>query len=157
MLKLYKRIDGVLHYHEAWEDDGKIVEHWGKVGLRGKVTEHPAAAKSGTRALKKVLKGALDSGYAPVPDRKMSVLMVEYAIKGFGKPADLEKRHKLEEFLNDMLGWTGLGHCDGGSIGSGTMDACCFVVNAEIAKRVLKSKLKGTRFGNHTRIFVEEP
>ena len=156
MLKLYKRIGGVLHYHEAWEDEGKIVEHWGKAGLKGKVIEHAAPAKPSARAVKKLLKPALDSGYAPVPEDEMHIVMVEYAIKGFGSPADLKKRHKLEDHLNELLGWTGLGHCDGGSIGSGTMEACCLVVDAELAKRVLKSKLKGTRFGNFSRIFVEK-
>jgi hypothetical protein len=157
MLKLYKRIEGVLHYHEAWEDDGKIVEHWGKAGLKGKFVEHPAPATSGARALRKVLKPALEKGYAPVPARRMAVVLVEYVIKGFGTPADLKKRHELEDLLNEVLGWTGLGHCDGGSIGSGTMGACCFVVDAELARRVLKSKLKGTRFANYSRIYVEGP
>lgn len=40
MLKLYKRIKRVLHYHEAWAYGAKIIEHWGIVGERGKTAEH---------------------------------------------------------------------------------------------------------------------
>jgi len=40
MLKLYKRIDGVLHYHEAWRDAGTVTEHWGMVGEQGESREH---------------------------------------------------------------------------------------------------------------------
>jgi hypothetical protein len=38
-------------------------------------------------------------------------------IDGFGSDRDIDKRHRLEERLNELLGWTGLGHVDGGSIG----------------------------------------
>ena len=35
--------------------------------------------------------------------------------------------------MNECLGWRGLGHCDGGDIGSGTMNVFCFVVNVKTA------------------------
>ena len=54
------------------------------------------------------------------------------------------------------MGWTGLGHCDGGSIGSGAMEACCFVVDFEIAKRVVAAALSDTPFADFTRIYDEE-
>ena len=44
--------------------------------------------------------------------------------------------------LNEGLGWTGLGCCDGGSIGSGTMEACCYVVDFE--RDVLTKELAET-------------
>lgn len=73
-----------------------------------------------------------------------------------GSGADLEKRHRLEERMNGTLGWTGLGHCDGGSIGSGTMEVCCLVVDFDIAKRVIEADLKDTEFSNYTRIYCED-
>ena len=57
--------------------------------------------------------------------------------------------------MNETLGWTGLGHCDGGSIGSGTMEACCFVVDFDIAKRVIEKDLAGSEFADFSRIFDE--
>lgn len=49
--------------------------------------------------------------------------------------SDLKKRTRLEDHLNELLGWTGLGHCDGGSIGSGTLEACCLVVDCAMTPR----------------------
>lgn len=72
-----------------------------------------------------------------------------------GTAIDLKKRHALENKMNGILGWAGLGHCDGGSIGSGTMEVCCFVVDFPIAKRVIEEKLKETEFSDYSRIFDE--
>jgi len=72
-----------------------------------------------------------------------------------GTKEDVAKRHALEDRLNEALGWTGLGECDGGSIGSGTMEACCFVVDSEIAKRVIENDLAGTEFSDYLRIYDE--
>jgi hypothetical protein len=47
-----------------------------------------------------------------------------------GSTADLDKRVAVEELMNEGLGWTGLGHCDGGDIGSGTMKIFCYVADA---------------------------
>jgi hypothetical protein len=57
--------------------------------------------------------------------------------------------------MNETLGWTGLGHCDGGSIGSGSMEVCCLVVDAEIAKQTILSDLKDTEFSDYSRIYEE--
>lgn len=58
--------------------------------------------------------------------------------------------------MNETLGWTGLGFCDGGSIGSGTMEVCNFVVDFEIAKAIIEKGIKGSEFENFTRIYDEE-
>ena len=68
---------------------------------------------------------------------------------------DVEKRYLLQDRMNETLGWTGLGHCDGGSIGSGTMEVCCYVVDFEIAKNVIENDLKGTEFEDYMRIYDE--
>lgn len=72
-----------------------------------------------------------------------------------GDVEDLDKRHRLEDKMNETLGWTGLGMCDGGSIGSGTMEVCCYVVDFDIAKRVIEEDLKGTEFEGYTKIVKE--
>jgi hypothetical protein len=82
-------------------------------------------------------------------------LMIEYAVVGMGSAGDLEKRHRLEGRMNKTLGWTGLGHCDGGSIGSGTMEVCCFVADFEIARGAIERDLAGTEFADYTRIYEE--
>lgn len=159
MLKLYKRVEGVLRYHEAWteEDNGIAVEHWGVVGERGESKNHPLPKKrfNEQKFLAGLLAPAAEQGFEPIDDDDHAILLVEYAVDGFGTSEDLDKRHALEDRLNETLGWTGVGHCDGGSIGSGTMESCCYVVDFEIAKRVIEQDLAGTEFANFTRIYDE--
>ena len=41
MLKLYKPIDGELHYWEIWDTENKsYIIHWGKVGEEGTAFEN---------------------------------------------------------------------------------------------------------------------
>jgi hypothetical protein len=97
----------------------------------------------------------LENYYRLILTRKRSLKnkKLPTTARGFGTEQDLDKRHRLEGKLDRILGWTGLGHTDGGSIGSGTMEAGCVVVDFEIAKKVIEENLKDTEFGNYTRIF----
>ncbi len=155
LVKLYKQIDDKLHYWEAWDNDEKSgTIHWGIVGEIGE----DKVIKSGLFSnFKKTLQQKIDEklkeGYSKFVEDKLAFLEVEFLIEGFGTENDLEKRHRLEEHLNDVLGWTGLGHVNGGSIGSGTMEAGSVVVDFEIAKHVIENSLKNTEFSDYSRIF----
>lgn len=94
-------------------------------------------------------------GYQPIPDEDHAILMIEYAVAGFGTSADLDKRHRLEQRMNETLGWTSLGTCDGGSIGSRSMEVCNFVVDFDLAKRVIEKDLADTEFSDFVRIYDE--
>ncbi|MBS0264153.1 MAG: hypothetical protein JSS02_19610 [Planctomycetes bacterium] len=156
MLKLYKRVNLVLQYHEAWVNGAKITEHWGVVGERGTTAEHKRNKKLAEEEnLEQVLAKPLVDGHAPVELDDHAILIIEFPVKDMGTRQDLNKRHALEERMNETLGWTGLGHCDGGSIGSGTMEVCCFVVDFAIAKRVIEEDLKQTKFADYSRIYDE--
>lgn len=153
MIKLYKMVDGRLHYHEAWTGDDVIVEHWGQVGKPGETYDQPLPSDGDEEEqLLSVLEEAIDDGYRPIGLDDLDVLLVEYAVDGLGTDADLDKRHELEDRLQNTLGWTGLGHVDGGSIGSGTMEVCCYVVDLAIARRVIENDLKRTKFADYSRI-----
>lgn len=157
MEKLYKRIAGKLHYREAWVAEKAIIEHWGVVGHRGEFAEHPKPKDiSEEDSISSILERARNDGYAPFDEDEYRILLTEHSVEGMGNTTDLAKRHRLEDRMNETLGWTGLGHCDGGSIGSGTMEVSCFVVDFEVAKAVISSDLKDTEFANYTRIFDED-
>jgi hypothetical protein len=156
MIKLYKKVNDQWHYHEAWVGDGEITEHWGVVGDRGSTRDHPiSSGRAESAALSEVLKDAYAKGFTEVDLDDHAILLVEYAVDGFGTPQDLDKRHRLQDRLNETLGWTGLGYCDGGSIGSDTMEAACYVVDFEVAKAVVEKDLRGTEFEDFTRIYDE--
>ncbi len=157
MLKLYRREDGsVADYHEAWVADSSIIEHWGNLGETGSTREHRIDRQiSEDENIRRVLAPAFARGFEPIHLDDHAVCIIEYAVRGMGTAADLEKRHKLEDRMNETLGWTGLGCCDGGSIGSGTMEVCCLVVEFETARRVIESDLHGTEFADYSRIYDE--
>ncbi len=59
-----------------------------------------------------------------------------------GSAEELEKRHQVENTLNECLGWTGNGHCDGGDIGSYTINAFSWVVDPHIACKTIVDALR---------------
>ena len=157
MIKLYRRDGDRLLYHEAWINGRRITEHWGVCPDRGQTKEHSFSRGSAEdEAIEAVLAAARKAGYAEIDLDDHARLMIEYRVEGMGSVSDLEKRHALEERMNETLGWAGIGMCDGGSIGSGTMEVCCYVADYEIAKKAVIQDLAGTKFGDYQRIYREE-
>lgn len=157
MLKLYKRTDNALHYHEAWaEDRDSITEHWGIVGEPGETRPHKRNKRLEEKhQLEKILGKPRAAGFRPIEPEDQTKLLIEYAVEGMGTHADLKKREALQDRLDEVLGWLGLGTCDGGSMGSGTIQTCCYVVDFDVAQRVIEADLRNTEFGDYTRIYDE--
>lgn len=155
VLKLYKNINNTLHYWETWDtDDGSAMIHWGIVGETGEDKEVKSTLFSNYKKIvEKEINQKMKEGYAEVEAEDMDYFVVEYAVDGFGTEDDLAKRDRLEEKLNELLGWTGLGHIDGASIGTGTMEVDGATVDFAIAKAVIEKDLKDTEFGDFTRIY----
>ncbi|HEY0466018.1 MAG TPA: hypothetical protein VGC79_17530 [Polyangiaceae bacterium] len=156
MIKLYKGTKGGVLYHEAWSADATITEHWGKLGEPGNTRDHALGeADDANELLEAVLASARASGFVELDEDELPMLLIEYRIQGMGSAADLAKRHALEDRMNEVLGWVGLGQCEGGNIGYGTMEVCCLVVDFEVARRVIEADLAGTIFADYSRIFVD--
>ena len=157
MLKLYRFTDAKKDYWETWdnEDDSHTV-HWGELGTTGQSkTVKSTLLEKAEATIQKEIDTLVAQGFRPIDIEDHITLLVEYAVDGMGSRDDVEKRHRLEERMNETLGWTGLGACDGGSIGSGTMEVCNFVVDFETAKAVVEKDLEGSEFANFTRIYDE--
>ena len=160
MLKLYKRDERgqITHYYEVWvePENRRIIQHWGALGEQGEADPHRIKLlKPLEQQVEDLLRPARELGYSEVDRQEECVLLVEYTVEGFGSLDDLDKRHALEERLNEILGWTGLGYCDGGSAGSDTMEAACFVVDFDLAKTVISDALAGSEFADFSRIYRE--
>lgn len=156
MTKLYKNTPETKQYWEAWDnDDGSYTVHWGALGTRGesKVVQGHLFHRAET-LVDKEKQQAINSGFKPIEEFK--VLLIEFSVDGFGDENDLQKRYNLQDRMDETLGWTGLGHCDGGSVGSGTMEVCCLVVDFELAQKVIIEDLVDTEFSNYSRIFLEQ-
>ncbi len=157
MLKLYRRTPSQILYWETWDnDDGSHTVHWGSLGAKG---ESKTVRSTGLRKVETKVQAEIDrfvsDGYQPIELDDHRILLIEYTVDGFGDAADLKKRYRLQDRMDQTLGWTGLGMCDGGSIGSDTMEVCCYVVDYDVAEQVVATDLKGTEFGNYSRIYDE--
>ncbi len=158
MLKLYKLTDAKKEYWETWENEnGSHSIHWGVLGEKGesKVVK-TSLFKKVESIIQKEIDELLGQGFHPVDEDEHIKLMIEYTVNGMGTDVDIEKRQRLENRMNETLGWTGLGHCDGGSMGSGSMEVCNYVVDYEIAKTIIENDLRDTDFANFKRIYNEK-
>jgi len=156
MIKLYRQTDPPV-YWETWESNGVHTIHWGTLGTQGQSKElRNSMFRSASKSVNAEIEKRKAEGYQEIPIEEHAVLLIEYPVAGMGTPEDLEKRHALQGRMDETLGWTGLGHCDGGSIGSGTMEVCCLVVDFEIAKGVIEKDLKETEFADFSRIYRED-
>lgn len=154
MIKLYKSINNETHYWETWDNENKSATfHWGIIGQTGKSKKITSGLfKKNHKEVQTAIDQKIEEGYTEFEEMDKVFLEVIYSIEGMGTSTDLDKRHKLEGRLNELLGWTGLGHVDGGSIGSGTMEVGCEVVNFEIAKKVIAEDLKNSEYHDYKEI-----
>jgi hypothetical protein len=155
--KFYATLEGQLCYREAWFDsDLTVVSHRGICGARGEARPHSHKTHINARRTYAQLKqAARDEGFKPLPLSKHAKLVVELSLTGIGSPSDLDRRHTLEDYLNELTGVLGLGHVDGGSSGSGTMEVMSYVVNYSIAKVAISEALKDSQFSDFSSIYRE--
>lgn len=147
MLKLYRVTGRKKEYWEAWATTTEITIHWGKIGEEGEQREIPIqAAINPYDTIKSEAKPIRAVGFKPLKRSELRSIVIQYKIEGHGSTDDLEKRVAVEGLMNERLGWTGLGHCDGGDIGSGTMNIFCYVADAKIGESVIVRELKAGKF-----------
>ena len=139
-------------YWETWENEGVHTVHWGEIGTKGESkTVKSTFFKKAETKIQAEMNDLVKQGYREIQQK--ITLIIEYSVEGMGSENDLKKRHRLEDRMNETLGWAGLGHCDGGSMGNHTMEVCCLVVDFETAKTVIEKELHQTEFQNYTRIY----
>lgn len=157
LFKLYTNISGKLCYREAWfDDDLTVISHSGICGHRGEVQSYTNISQNEAhKTFQRLKNAALDEGFKSISISRHAKLVVEIPVAGSGTRAGLDTRHALEDFLNDLTGWLGLGHLDGGSSGLGTMEAMCYVVNFAIAKQAIRDALRQSQFSNFSKIYHE--
>ena len=69
----------------------------------------------------------------------------------------LKLRHSVEDLMNECLGWTGNGSCDGGDIGSGTANIFNYVVDVEKATQTIIEELKNNNLFDGVKIAYLNP
>ena len=143
MLKLYKQGRGGMRYWEAWARGVWVVVHEGKLGERGKVRHlEPQEGKTPEQMIAKAAETPRSKGYSEIPMEEHYQVVVQYRLETWGSSEDLAKAHKIEGLLNECLGWTGNGHCDGNDIGSGSMNIYSVVVDPQLAVETIITELR---------------
>jgi uncharacterized membrane protein YhaH (DUF805 family) len=155
---MYKQSDDFqyLLYFEAWmRNETEIIVCQGKVGEKGKTEEISGNDESETdRKCNEIVQTYKNQGYE---EGYFHTLMIEYRITDeCGTKEEIIKRFELQDFMNEFLFESGLGMCDGGSTGAGTMEICCLVVDYDLAKQLISDKLKSTKFADYCKIYREE-
>lgn len=153
MLKLYKKIGKETYYWETWDKDKKTaIIHRGVVGSYGENKEINSTIFSYFRKQVQIeIDKVIAEGFNAIDLSDHIILTIEYKTdKKTKSPDAAEKLQKLEQRLNALLGWTGLGHCGGVENGS---SVSCFVVDDKIAKKVIEENLKDTVWGDYKRIY----
>lgn len=98
--------------------------------------------ESPERAIAREADAPRRAGYSEIPLELHAQMIVQYRVGGHGRAGDLEKLTIVEGVLNECLGWTGNGHCDGHDIGSGSMNAFCLVLDPVKACEAAVSALR---------------
>ena len=139
-IKLYKKDQESIRYYEAWDHEGEVTIHWGELGTQGETKTVPIRFwQSPEKVINKELTKARSDGFEEIDIDDHIEFVVQYKVDGHGSQNDLEKRYAVEGILNESLGWTGNGHCDGGQMGSGSMEIFSYVIDPQIAcKRVVR-------------------
>ena len=146
-------------YRQAWYDAEQQLwtEHVGKVGYQGKITTLMVAKSAVEQLTSLRLQHAAESaqlGYAAFPSELCCDMVVQYPLKSaMGNQRDAWLQDKVSTYLNECLGWTGLGHVDGSDRGQHKLNVFCQVVWHVKALSSIKSCLRTSRLDfNRARI-----
>lgn len=143
LLKLYKREENTTLYWEAWEENQEILVHFGELGQIGETTSIPIAEfEPPETAILRHAEEAREAGFGEIDHEDLFEMIVQYP-GDKGDVADFEEfAGRVEDLLNDVLGWTGLGHCDGNEVGNGTINVYCYVVDPAVATEPIVQELE---------------
>jgi hypothetical protein len=143
MIKLYRDLPDGIQYWEAWDDgNGTAVVHEGRVGDPGQSTvvrevDDFADWVVGPADAKKA------EGFEERPAEEHNVVAVQ--VPRDSVPSALEEVDatwtRLEHWMNETLGWAGVGHCASMDL-SGPLTAFGDVVDIEAALSVLSQNLE---------------
>ncbi|MEO0467518.1 MAG: hypothetical protein AAF216_13330 [Pseudomonadota bacterium] len=153
MFKLHKRDEdgAVRQYHEVWADpeNRRLICHWGEIGQEGEVEAHRIwLVRSLEEQVEALLQPARDAGFSELGAADYTSLVVASETEDEGAVVDLDLRDAMADRIQEILGWTGLGHCDRAGTTDHSMELICLVVNFDLAKSVLTEALAHGEFAD---------
>lgn len=123
----------------VWHHENSLHELTGTSGRRGDLKEHADISQHDAARLHASLKReAKAAGFKALSMRHMKALTVFYDANPAEGSRSAAWRHEIEDAWNNLLGWYGLGFCDGGASGLGTHDIHIFVVDRPAALQAIE-------------------
>ena len=151
MIELYRKEEGKLRYWQGWVGPtGRLTVNQGIVGFEGDVSEMDA--RDPHAKLWSLADAQRSDGFAAMPAEQRTMVMARFP-RGLWTSQDeywlaIEKG---EHFLNEALGWLGIGKCDGHDMDAAELTFFSFVVSVPLGPAAVQRTLEGA-FG--TRDFV---
>ena len=132
-LKVYRTGNGITEFWESWNEGTESFVRSGKIGEKGLIRrflmKDPKQASEMMQEIEEIEK----LGYIPRDTEQFDQIVIHYNLENWGSARDHERRVKIEDLMTECLAATGLGVCDGGDLGSGTMNVFCDVVDGNLA------------------------
>ena len=165
MFKLHKRdAKNNLLYAECWTSEEKLgIVHTGKVGKDGDSEEFAIGEKFKTSSefLNHFKNHFKKLGYVEFNEADLTWLVVQFEMKSLkGNKRDHWLKDKVSEYLNEELGWRGIGHIDGFDMGEQiafkgkyALNIFCEVYDEEKGIAAIKRCLREYRL-DYTRIKI---
>ncbi|GIN89422.1 hypothetical protein [Siminovitchia terrae] len=158
MIKMIKQLDDEILYWEVWQDGKTLILHYGTVGDTGETEEKKLPLlKKAEKVMDELSKEKLNEGFDYLDEDGLIELVIQYSYKESDMESTLEKRHDVEDLMNECLGWTGNGYCDGGDIGSGTANIFNYVIDVEKAAQTIMEELKDNALLEDAKIAYSNP
>ncbi|MFE0508054.1 WGR domain-containing protein [Peribacillus butanolivorans] len=153
MIKLIKKDDNKLLYWEVWEDKKTLTIHYGSVGDTGETEEMKISLfKKAEKVMETLAEEKLNEGYEHLDEDELTELVVQHSYEENQMQEALERRHMVEDLMNECLGWTGNGFSDGGDIGSGTANVFNYVIDVEEALKAIIEELSNNNLLENVKI-----
>lgn len=89
-------------------------------------------------------------------DDGLTMVVIQYPVEGWGTAEDLIKRHRAEDLLDAVLKSSETGYCDGGDIGSGSMEVFCYVIDPASTSRLVIESLAANALLTNARVEYEQ-
>lgn len=155
---MIKQVDDKVLYWEVWQDGNTLIIHYGTVGDTGETEEKNLSLFHKTdKVMNELAQKKINEGYDFLDDDKLIELVVQYTYHESEMAAMLKKRHNVEDLMNEWLGWTGNGSCDGGDVGSGTANIFNYVVDVEKATKTIIEELRNNHLLKGVKIAYLNP
>ena len=126
------------------------------VGTRGDTDAHRIKLlRSLERQIDDLLDPARALGFAEIEPGDYQTLIVTYPIGSAWSADEEEKIRAAEDGLTEILGWTGLGSCEGETLTDTTIEFTCRVLDPDLAESRIVEQMTDTEFGDYSRIHTE--